>query len=122
MDTKEYLISVIKQWVKLDNEIKALKTEQVKRQTDKKRVSETLINIMKKNDIDCLDIKDGKICYNKKNIKKAITKKYLMDILSKYFEGDEVKAAEINEYIVENREEITKETLVIKTKSSKSEL
>lgn len=118
METKEYLISVIKQWVKLENEIKTLKKEQVQRQIEKKKVSENLIDIMKKNDIDCLDIKDGQICYNKKNIKKAISKKHLMDVLSKYYEGDMLKASELNSFIIENREEVTKESITIKSKST----
>ena len=37
METKEYLISVIKQWVKLENEIKTLKKEQAQRQIEKKK-------------------------------------------------------------------------------------
>jgi len=118
METKEYLISVIKQWVKLENEIKTLKKEQTQRQIEKKKVSENLIDIMKKNDIDCLDIKDGQICYNKKNIKKAISKKHLMDVLSKYYEGDMLKASELNSFIIENREEVTKESITIKSKSN----
>jgi hypothetical protein len=118
METKEYLISVIKQWVKLENEIKTLKKEQVQRQIEKKKVSENLIDIMKKNDIDCLDIKDGQICYNKKNIKKALSKKHLMDVLSKYYEGDMLKASEVNSFIIENREEVTKESITIKSKAS----
>ena len=118
METKEYLISVIKQWVKLENEIKTLKKEQAQRQIEKKKVSENLIDIMKKNDIDCLDIKDGQICYNKKNIKKALSKKHLMDVLSKYYEGDMLKASELNSFIIENREEVTKESITIKSKST----
>jgi hypothetical protein len=116
MDTKEYLISVIKQWVKLDNEIKTLKKEQTLRQNEKKKVSEKLIDIMKKNEIDCLDIKDGQICYNKRNIKKALSKKHLMDILSKYFEDDPLKASEVNSFIIDNREEVVKESITIKSK------
>jgi hypothetical protein len=115
-NTKEYLINTIKKWVKLDNEIKALKKEVSSRQTEKKGVSETLITLMKNNEIDCFDIKDGQICYNKKNIKKPITKKNLLDTLSKYFENDPLQATELNEFIQTNREEVVKEVLTIKTK------
>jgi len=116
METKEFLVNTIKKWVKLDNEIKALKKEVITRQTEKKGLSDTLINIMKQNDIECVDIKDGQICYNKKNVKKAISKKNLLDTLSKYFEDDPVKAAEVNEFINENRGEVIKELITIKPK------
>ena len=66
---------------------------------------------MKKNEIDCFDIKDGQICYTKKNIKKPITKKVLMDILSNFYNGDISKASELNNYIIDNREEVVKETI-----------
>jgi len=114
MDTKEYLIKTIKDWVKLDNEIRSLQKEQIQRKNDKKKVSIALMEIMKKNEIDCCDIKDGQICYSKKHIKKPITKKILMSVLSKYFKGDLLKASELNEYIIDNREEVIKETIVRK--------
>ena len=66
---------------------------------------------MKENDIDCVDIKDGQICYNQKTIKKPITKKYLIQILAKYFQGDMDRAEHANEFILNNREDITKESI-----------
>jgi hypothetical protein len=114
METKEQLIHVIKQWVKLDNEIAALKKEETIRKNEKKDVSVKLMEIMKKNEIDCFDIKDGQICYSKKSIKKPITKKNLMDTLIKYCKGDVLKASDINAFIIDNREEVVKETIVRK--------
>jgi len=111
MDTKEHLIKTIKDWVKLDNDIRKLKKEEKQRNDEKKNVSKMLMDIMKKNEIDEFDINDGKICYTKKNIKKPITKKVLMDVLSKYFKGDTLKASELNEFIIDNREEVIKETI-----------
>jgi len=66
---------------------------------------------MKKHSIDCFDLKDGQICYVKKNIKKPITKKILMGILSKYYNGDITKANELNNFIIDNREDAVKETI-----------
>lgn len=114
MESKDTLIKTIKDWVKLDNEIRALKKEEYLRNAEKKKVSNLLMEIMKNNNIDEFDIKDGQICYNKKHIKKPITKKMLTNILSKYFKGDTEKANEINDYILENREEVIKETIVRK--------
>jgi len=111
METKEHLIKTIKDWVRLDNDIRKLKKEEKQRNDEKKNVSKQLMDIMKKNEIDEFDINDGKICYTKKNIKKPITKKVLMDVLSKYFKGDTLKASELNEFIIDNREEVVKETI-----------
>jgi len=115
MDTKEILINSIRNWVKLDNEIRELRKEENIRKNEKKEMSETIMNIMKQNEIDCVDIKDGQLCYNKQNVKKPLTKKNLMTILSKYFKGNDTRANELNDFILSNREEVVKETIVRKT-------
>jgi coenzyme F420-reducing hydrogenase alpha subunit len=114
METKDQLIKTIKEWVKLDNDIRKLQKEIAQRKNDKKLLSTTLIDVMKKNEIDNFDINNGQICYNKKNVKKPITKKTLLDILSKFYKGDLLKASETKDFILENREEIVKESLVLK--------
>jgi seryl-tRNA synthetase len=111
METKEQLVKTIKDWVKIDNEIRSLNKEINNRKNEKKKLSASLIETMKKNEIDCFDIKDGQICYTKKNIKKPITKKVLMDILSNFYNGDISKASQLNNYIIDNREEVVKETI-----------
>ena len=67
MDTKEHLVKTIRDWVRLDNEIKKLQKEQLSRKNDKKKITNSLIEVMKKNEIDCFDINDGQILYSKKN-------------------------------------------------------
>lgn len=114
MDTKEQLVTTIKEWVKTDNEIRALQSEIKTRKDQQKKLSNNLMETMKKNEIDCFDIKNGQIMYVKKNQKKPITKKVLFDVLTKYFEGNYMKASELREYILENREDVIKETIVRK--------
>lgn len=114
MENKQQLIESIKDWVKLDNEIRKLQSELSNRKNEKKRVSTKLMETMNANNIDCFDIKDGQLCYNKRSVKKPITKKGLFDILTKYYNGDLMQATQVNDYIIENREEVVKETLVRK--------
>ena len=114
METKEQLVNTIRKWIKIDNEIRALQKESNKRRTDKKKISNDLIDVMKKNEIDCFDINDGQLLYSKKNVKKPITQKVLLDILSNYYQGDTLKASEVNNFIMENRESTTRETIVRK--------
>jgi seryl-tRNA synthetase len=92
METKDQLIKTIREWVKIDNEIRALQKEQNSRKKEKKDISSSLINIMKSNEIDCFELNDGQLIYNKKNVKKPITKKTLLYILSKYYQCDASKA------------------------------
>ena len=91
--------------------MRELQKQQLIRKTEKKRISEILIGIMRKNEIDCFDINDGQIIYNKKNVKKPITKKILFTILSKYYKGDSSKAEDMQNFILDNREEEVKESI-----------
>ena len=113
-NTKELLIKNVRNWVKLDNEIRALKKEENQRKKEKKDINNVLVQLMRDTEIDCIDIKDGQLCYSKKNVKKPITKKALLNILAKYFEGDIEKAENANQFILDNREETIKESIVRK--------
>jgi hypothetical protein len=114
IDTKEQLVKIIKEWVKNDNDIRLLQKEIKKRKIEKKQISDKLMEVMKSNEIDVFDINDGQIQYSKRTVKKPITKKMLMDILSKYYDGDFMKANELNTFILDNREVQTKETITRK--------
>ena len=111
MENKEQLIQTIKKWVKIDNEMHVLQRELQNRKNEKKKISSVLIETMRTNEIDCFDIKDGQIVYVKKNVKKPINQKSLLSILSLYFQESPLKANELNEFILNNREEVVKEDI-----------
>ena len=113
-ETKEQLVNIIKEWVKIDNDINKLQFEILSRKKEKKKMSIQLIDVMKKNEIDCFELKDGQILYCKKNIKKPISKKVLLNILNKYYNGDYIKASEVNDFILNNREETLQEVIIHK--------
>lgn len=119
METKEQLIKVIKDWVKIDNEIRILQKEQNARKSEKISISKKLMEVMQSNNIDCFDINDGKIMYSKKNIKKPINKKMLLSILSNFYKGDNEKVDELHNYIMENREHVVKETIIRRIQNDK---
>lgn len=77
----------------------------------KKEISNNLIDFMKDNEIDCFAINDGNLSYVKQNVKKPLNKKNLLDIISNFYDGDILKATNLNNYIMDNREEYTKETI-----------
>jgi hypothetical protein len=115
MDNKnEQLINIIKQWVKIDNDIREIKKEEKARKETKKKLTLHLIEIMKHNNIDCVDINNGQLCYTYKNVKKPLTNKNLKTILSKYYKGNITKATEMNDYILDSREDMVKESIVRK--------
>ncbi len=112
---KDTMLQVVKSWMKNDAEIRILQKEQQQRKMENKTLSTQLMEIMKQHEIDCLEIKDGKILYKKRTVKKAISKKVLFQLLSRYFQGDEQKANSINHFILEHREVAVKETVEFQT-------
>jgi hypothetical protein len=114
MEQKSQLIQIIRDWVKTDNEMRTLKSEMSARKKAKDALSARLMNIMKDNEIDSVDINDGRIEYASRKTKKPITKKMLLNILSNYYKGNSSMANEVNNFILSNREEVVKEVIVRK--------
>jgi hypothetical protein len=110
----ESIKQLVKKWVSLDNETSALQKEVNVRKKEKTELSKQLIAIMKETDTECFEMKNGVLLYTTKNVKKPITKKVLLDILSKYYNGDYMKATEVNDFILNNREEVVHESIVHK--------
>lgn len=111
METKEQLMNGIKEWVQTDNELLKLKNQIKELNSKKKDLTETLVGVMKQNEIDCFDIKGGSISYKKNVVKKPITGKTLMAALSQYYKSDPNTAEELTKYVMNNREEQVKETI-----------
>lgn len=111
----EQLKQKIKEWVQIDNDIRILAAEQKKRQLEKKEISKQLMESMRNNSIDSFSLNDGgEIVYSKKSKAKPISKKHLLNILYKLYNGDGEKAEEINTFIMSNREEVMTEQIIRK--------
>jgi hypothetical protein len=113
MDKTE-VVRIIKEWIKTDTEINEIKKIDKTKKQIRRELSSQLSSLMKSNHIDCFDVADGQIVYNSKTVKKPITKKSLTLLLNKYYSEDTEHADELNRYIMDNREEVTKEFIVHK--------
>ena len=111
MDTKEQLVSYVKEWVAIDEEMKQLQKVMREKRQKKKELNDVLIGVMKQNEIECFDTKNGKLLYSVNKTKKSITKKMLLETLQKYYQNDEDKANEIAAFILESRDETVKEII-----------
>ena len=114
MSLNPEIINSVKEWVKIDNEMRTLKEEINTRKKRKDVITANLLETMKQKDIDTFDLKDGKLEYKTRKSKKAISKKMLLNILSQYYQGDSNKANELNNFILSNREENVKDIITRK--------
>ena len=109
---KEELLNVVKQWITLDDKIKDKQKEVREMKNEKKAATETLVETMKNNEIDCFEIGAGnKLIYTKSKSKKALSKKHLLESLSRYFDGNKEQASELSKFIMNSREETVRENI-----------
>lgn len=111
METKQELITHIKDWIQIDNEILDLKNKIKVQNNKKKLLSQNLLTIMKTNKIDCFDINGGSIIYKQNKVKKPINGKTLLAALKSYYKDEAQTAENITKHILDNREEQIKETI-----------
>ena len=114
-DSKQILVSTIKEWVSINSQINTLQSQLKDLKTKKKHLSDSLINVMENNEIDRFDINNGKLIYRKNKIKSSINKDYLLKMLDNYFEKyPEVDTNDVSTFILDNRPIKENATLVIK--------
>ena len=102
--TKEELIGYIRNWVTTDNQLKSLRGEIKRLNQEKKELSNRLIGIMKENDIETIDMNEGKIQYKKSTVKAPISKKHLITCLESFYKNDKETVDELATHILDNRE------------------
>ena len=114
--TKEELVSLIKEWVKIENDIKILQKSIKQHREKKKSLTSNLVEIMKENEIDCVNITEGKILYTNNKVKSTITKKHLFESLDKFFKNDKELINNIANHILDTRKIKPVENIKLKKK------
>ena len=114
--TKEELIGNIREWIKIDNDLNNLKKEIKNKTLQKKMLTDNLVNVMKVNAIDCFDINGGALVYSLRKTKKAISGKYLLLQLEKYYKDQPDVAKDLTQHLLDNREENIKDDIKRKVK------
>ena len=114
---KELLIATIKEWIEINNRLNEVMKVAKEYRAKKKQLTDSLVTIMKNNEIDCFDINNGKIMYSKNNVKKPITKKHLLNCLSNYFDDvSGINSDNVVQFILDNREIVIKDNIRLKNK------
>jgi phage gpG-like protein len=111
VSTKDELILNIKEWIKMDNEITKLKAEVKEKTNKKKELTESLVNVMKNNAIDCFDINGGALVYKQKKTRRTISGKFLLSQLEEYYKEQPELAKEITKKVLDNRIEVVKDEI-----------
>ena len=116
MSNQQELLENVKTWLDIDNQIRTLQKEIRDRRKLKKELTQSLVGIMKTQDIDALNVPDGQLIYNKTKTKAPLSKKHLLVSLAQFFKNDQRMVDELSKYIMETRQEKEKENIKRKIK------
>jgi hypothetical protein len=94
-----------------DNEIRDMMAKLKELKEKRKGYASNLVEIMRKNEIDCFDVNDGKLIYTKTKVKAPLNKNTLVGSLMKYFKDDDEQAKELSQFLLDSREEKVKESI-----------
>ena len=109
------LVETVKRWIMIESQLKAINKTVKQLRNEKKIQNSQMLSIMKNNNIDIFDIKNGQIQYKKQKKREQLTQTRLLEILSKHPELNEEQALSLNNFIFENRITTEKDTIVQKT-------
>ena len=108
---REKLQKEVKLYIELDDKIKALNKAAKDYRKTKDNLSGSILETMGKFEINDMNIKSGKLTYNKKVTKKPLNKKNLLTGLTLYFQEDVDRAKDCSIYVLDKREDVTKVSL-----------
>jgi len=111
LKTKEELIFNIREWIKIETEIKTISKSLKEKREKMKDLTNNLVNTMKANSIECFDINGGALVYKQKKSKKPISGKFLLTQLEEYFKDNQDLAKEIHKKVWDNRVIVCKEEI-----------
>ena len=106
----EELVSMVKNYVKFDNEIRKAEKKVKELKKERKDYEEFVLDYMGKEDIKVIDITNGKLRRNKSNTKTGLTPAHIQTCLYDAI-GDSAKAQKLTQYIMEKRPSVERVNL-----------
>lgn len=111
MTSKEELLEQIRNWMSIETELKNLRQQVRELNSQKKIISNTLIQVMKENEIETINMNEGRLLYKKTEVKAPISKKHLLDSLMDFYKNDAELVESISNHILESRKVKTLESI-----------
>jgi hypothetical protein len=98
------LPSLLKAWIKLQEEIVTMNAELSQRKKHSKTLKDTILRIMESNKVAALNVSRGVISHRVREKAEPVNTSYLLKQCTTFFEGDETKAKALVEYLETKRE------------------
>ena len=115
------LPGMMKQWMKLQEEMAVLNAEVKQRRTQSKAMRDMILRIMEANKLATLNVSKGAVVHKVREVKETMSQDYLMKHCKEFFQGDEEKAKQLVTYLEEHRAASVKHDLRIMPSSGTSD-
>lgn len=112
------LPALIRQWMKVQEEMATLNNEIKQRKTQGKALKEVIIRIMETNKVANLSISKGTLVHSVREMPERINNTYLLKQCKEFFNGDEIRAQALVEFLEENRSVSVKHDLKLRAPDS----
>ena len=120
MGDDDTLIGNIRTWLEHERQIKALQAQTRVLKKNKKILTDQLTEFMRENEVDCFDVKNGKIIYSRRTVKAPLNRKNLQVALEKFFSDKATDlSAEALDFLMESRPETVTEQIRLKEEIKK---
>lgn len=100
----------VREYLDLDDQIKALNKALKERREKKKQLSENILGNMNKFQIDFMNTRNGKLIYNKTKRKEPLNKHNLITGLNSYLDNIE-ESQKITKHVLDSRKDVVKISL-----------
>ena len=104
---KQKLRESVKEYLNIDNEINTLQAAIKERKNKKEELSKFILEAMKDNEIQQMNINNEKLVYSVSQYKAPLNKNYLNNVLTNYFNNND-KALDVMNHILTNRGKVEK--------------
>lgn len=107
LDFRSKLKLMVNEYLDIDNQIATLQKAIKERRVKKEKISKIILDTMKHNEIEQMNINNEKLVYSVSQSKTPLNKAYLNNVLSTYF-NDSDKTSDVINHILNNRTKIEK--------------
>lgn len=119
--TIQELPNLLKQWMQMQDEIGTLNAEIKQRRTKSKALRELILRIMESHKVAQLNVSKGSVVHQIKEVKKSLASSSMLQHYKDFFQGDELKANALMEYLEEQRAVVTKHDIRLVSGSNNSD-
>ena len=112
------LPALIRQWMKIQEEMATLNNEIKQRKTQGKALKEVIIRVMETNNVANLSISKGTLVHSVREMPERISNTYLLKHCKEFFSGDEARAQALVAFLEENRSVSVKHDLKLRAPDS----